>query len=287
MKSAGEGQSAEARKHYQEALRLDPGMGRAQSGLAVLESIAGHHAEADRWFQAAMSNLGRMSDREKLRTRGIYYGFKRDADAAVTANEALVKDFPADNAAWANLAVAYQLKRDFPDAVKASRRAIEIYPRNVPQTNNVGLFEMYAGNADEAVRVQQRVIEIEPTVHERPDRPGARPVPGRQAGRRGRNLEPPPGDRLRPPPPRGWPTWPSTTAGSPRPAPSSRRRSQADLAAGDGDSAARKLTALASVQRPHRPAEEGDRRRPSRRSRRASSPTWSSPPAGRSPSPGT
>ena len=162
MKSAGEGQSAEARKNYQEALRLDPGMGRAQSGLAVLESNAGHHAEADRWFQAAMSNLGRMSDREKLRTRGIYYAFKRDADAAVTANEALVKDFPADTAGWANLAYAYQLKRDFPDAVTAARRAIEIYPRNVPQTNNVGLFEMYAGNADEAVRVQQRVIEIEP-----------------------------------------------------------------------------------------------------------------------------
>ncbi|MEI7705988.1 MAG: protein kinase, partial [Deltaproteobacteria bacterium] len=162
MKSAGEGQAAEAKKHYQEALRLDPAMGRAQSGLAVLEYNGGHATEADRWFQAAMSNLGRMSEREKLRTRGIYYGFKRDADAAIAANETLVKEFPADNAAWANLAVAYQLKRDFPKAVTAGRRAIEVYPRNVPQTNNVGLFEMYAGNAEEAIRVQQRALEGNP-----------------------------------------------------------------------------------------------------------------------------
>jgi tetratricopeptide (TPR) repeat protein len=103
-----------------------------------------------------------MSEREKIRTRGNYYGFKRDADAAIAANEALVKEFPADTAGWGNLAVAYQLKRDFPAAVKAGRRAIEIYPKNVPQLNNVGLFEMYAGNADEAIRVQKRVLELGP-----------------------------------------------------------------------------------------------------------------------------
>ena len=246
MKTAGEGQSAEAKKNYQEALRLDPGMGRAQSGLAVLEYNAGHHAEADRWFQAAMSNLGRMSDREKLRTRGIYYGFKRDADAAVTANEALVKEFPADNAAWANLAVAYQLKRDFPNAVKASRRAIEIYPRNVPQTNNVGLFEMYSGNAEEAVRVQQRVVEMNPQF-----------TGGLVGLALAQFLAGKPDDavatwnRLQPIDP------PAAAEGLADLAVHDGRLAdarallenaiQADLASGDGDSAARKLTALASV----------------------------------------
>jgi eukaryotic-like serine/threonine-protein kinase len=162
MKAAGEGKVPEAKAHYVEALRLDPGLGRAQSGLAVLENNAGHHTDADRWFQAAMGNLGRMSEREKLRTRGIYYLFKRDVEAAVSANEALVKEFPADNAAWANLGFGYQLRRDFPKAIAAARRAIEVYPRNVPQTNNVGLFEMYAGNLDEAIRVQQRALEVNP-----------------------------------------------------------------------------------------------------------------------------
>ncbi len=246
MKAAGDGQVAEAKKQYQEALRLDPGMGRAQSGLAVLESNGGHHAEADRWFQAAMSNLGRMSDREKLRTRGIYYGFKRDAEAAITANEALVKDFPADTAGWANLAYAYQLKRDFPHAVAAARRAIEIFPRNVPQTNNVGLFEMYAGNADEAVRVQQRVLEMNPKFSN-----GLVGLALAQflAGKRDDAVA----------------TWTRLQAIDPSAAAEGladlavhdgrladartilEKAVQADLAAGDGDPAARKLTALASV----------------------------------------
>ncbi|MEI6224803.1 MAG: protein kinase [Deltaproteobacteria bacterium] len=246
MKAAGDGESAEARKQYQEALRLDPGMGRAQSGLAVLEYNAGHHAEADRWFQAAMSNLGRMSDREKLRTRGNYYTFKRDADAAVTANEALVKDFPADTAGWANLAVAYQLKRDFPNAVKAARHAIEIHPRNVPQTNNVGLFETYAGNLDEAIRVQQRALEMNPKF---PNALTGLALAQFLAGKRDDAVA----------------TWSRLQAVDPSAAAEAfadlavhdgrlsearallEKAVQADLASGDTDPAARKLTSLASV----------------------------------------
>jgi tetratricopeptide (TPR) repeat protein len=163
MRLGGEGKLGDAKKAFQEALRLDPAMGRAQSGLAVTEFNAGHATEADKDYQAAMANLGRMSDREKLRTRGAYYGFKRDADAAISANEALVKEFPADTAGWNNLAFAYQLKRDFPAAIKAQRRAVEIYPRNAPMTSNVGLFELYAGNAEEAIRFQKRALEVSPT----------------------------------------------------------------------------------------------------------------------------
>jgi tetratricopeptide (TPR) repeat protein len=246
MTLAGEGKLGEAKKHYLEALRLDPGMGRAQSGLAVIEFNVGHHAESERYFQAAMSNLGRMSDRERLRTRGVYYGFKRDADATVSANEALVKDFPADTAGWSNLAFGYQLKRDFPAAIRASRRAVEIYPRNAPMLSNVGLFEMYAGNGDEAVRFQQRALEIAPQYRYAL---GGLALAQFLAGKRDESMA----------------TWirlqgSDASAGAEGLADLAahdgrlsdarailEKAAQSDLAAGDADSAARQLVALAAV----------------------------------------
>ncbi|MGC3996302.1 MAG: tetratricopeptide repeat protein [Anaeromyxobacter sp.] len=149
---------------YQDALRLDPRLGRAYAGLAVLSSNAGKRADAERYFKEAMARVDRMSDREKFRTRGAYYlVVDRDPALAIEALSALVTRYPADNAGLANLAVAYQLQRDFGKALTEGRRAIGIYPRNVPQRNNVGLFAMYAGQLDAAIGEQQKVLELNPS----------------------------------------------------------------------------------------------------------------------------
>lgn len=157
-----EGRYDEAQKAYLEALRLDPGMGRAFVGLAVIENNRGHHGEAERYFREAMARVDRMSEREKHRSRGAYYLRLHDPDKAIEALGALVAQFPADNAGLANLAVAYQLKRDFPRALAEARRAVAIYPRNVPQRNNVGLFAMYAGDFEAAIQEQKAVVELNP-----------------------------------------------------------------------------------------------------------------------------
>jgi tetratricopeptide (TPR) repeat protein len=158
-----EGRWEQAVGHYRKALAKDPKMGRAYAGLAVIENNRGRRAEAERWFKEAMSHVDRMSDREKHRTRGAYYlVVDRDADRAIEALSHLVRQFPADNAGLANLAVAYQLKRDFQRALEEGRRAIAIYPRNVPQRNNVGLFAMYAGNFEAAIQEQRAVLEANP-----------------------------------------------------------------------------------------------------------------------------
>jgi eukaryotic-like serine/threonine-protein kinase len=162
MRVVEEGKNDDALRHFQEAVRLDPGMGRAWSGLAVVEQNRGRRAEADRYFQKAMAHLDRMSEREKLRSRSVYYLFQSDVDKAIEVLTPLVQKFPADNAGHANLGVAYQLKRDFPKALASGRKAIEIYPRKVAQRNNVGLFAMYAGDFDVAIQEQKKVLEINP-----------------------------------------------------------------------------------------------------------------------------
>jgi tetratricopeptide (TPR) repeat protein len=137
-------------------------MGRAYSGLAVIEANRGHGAEASRYFKEAMARDVRMSDREKQRTRGLWFGRERDTEKAIEAFEALLARYPADNAGLTNLAMAYSMKGDFARALEQSRKAVVIYPQNVPQRSNVGYFAMYAGKFDEAIREQQRCLEINP-----------------------------------------------------------------------------------------------------------------------------
>ncbi|HET8724176.1 MAG TPA: protein kinase [Anaeromyxobacteraceae bacterium] len=152
-----------AKKHFLDAVRLDPAMGRAYVGLGNVEGNLGRHTASEKHYQAAWAHLDRMTDREKNRSRGAYYLQTRDVDKAIEAFSAVVKQYPADNSASANLAVAYQLKRQFEPALKEARHAISISPRNVPQRNNVGLFAMYLGKFDEAIAEQKQVIELGPT----------------------------------------------------------------------------------------------------------------------------
>jgi tetratricopeptide (TPR) repeat protein len=157
-----EGKYEDAKKAFLEALRRDPSLGRAYTGLAVMEKNRGHRAEAERYFKQAMAHLDRISEREKLRNRAAFYLYDRDPEKSIEVGTQLVTKYPADTAGLGNLGVAYQLKRDFPKALEYSRRAIAIYPNNVPYRNNVGLFAMFLGDFDGAIREQQKVLELSP-----------------------------------------------------------------------------------------------------------------------------
>lgn len=162
MAAIEDGKTEEAIRNFLEATRLDPQMGRAWSGLAVVEQNRGRNAEADRYFAEALSHVDRMSEREKYRSRSVYYLHKDDVDKAIEDLVPLLQKYPGDNAGHANLAVAWQLKRDFRKALESGRRAVEISPRKVAQRNNLGLFAMYTGDFDTAIREQEKVLELSP-----------------------------------------------------------------------------------------------------------------------------
>ncbi len=156
------GEWDEAAKAYKQALKLDPQMGRAYSGLAVVAANSGDNAAAAAYFQKAMANIGRMSERERYRTRGGYYLQRRDTVAAINEYSQLLKKFPADSAARANLAVAYAETRDMSRALDEGEKAIMLLPNNVPQRNNVGLFAMYAGVFERGITEQDGVLALNP-----------------------------------------------------------------------------------------------------------------------------
>jgi tetratricopeptide (TPR) repeat protein len=156
------GKSEDAIREYQRAIQFDPNLGRAYAGLAVAFQISGKRDEAQRYYQQALSRIGRMTDREKYRTRGVYFLSNRNSEKAIEEFNALVKRYPADSAGHANLAIAWLYLRNMPRALEEGRKATEIYPKNVPQRNNAALYAMYSGDFEAAGREARAVLDLNP-----------------------------------------------------------------------------------------------------------------------------
>ena len=157
------GKYDEAIAEYLKAVQLDPTLGRAYAGLGAVSSSLGKRDDAEKYYKQAIENIDRMTEREKYRTRAGYYLLRHDVRKGTDELEALIKQFPADSSALANLALASFLGRDLPKALELGRRASAIYPKNVPRKNNVALYAMYAGDFDAARREAEDVLKLNPS----------------------------------------------------------------------------------------------------------------------------
>lgn len=157
-----QGRYNEAIDEYRKAIAYDPEFGRAYSGLASQLANLGEAAEAERYYQEALSRIDGMTERGRHRTRGAYYLFTRDHRRAIQEFSALVEKFPLDTAGHNNLALASFFARDMKGALEAGRRASKIYPDNLLYANNLALYALYAGNFESAERGAQAALEINP-----------------------------------------------------------------------------------------------------------------------------
>lgn len=157
------GKIDEAMAQYLETIKLDPEMGRAYSGLAAQYANIGRSADAEKYYQEALARADRMTDREKYRTRGSYFLFARKPQEAVREYEGLVKAYPSDSTAMANLAFAHSQLRHFDQARAMGQKASAMFPLNVGRRNNAALYAMYAGQFETAISESDDVLKLSPT----------------------------------------------------------------------------------------------------------------------------
>ncbi len=155
------GNAAAAIPIYLQAAELDPEFGRAWSGAATAARNIGRREEATKYYENALAKIDRMTDREKLRTRGQYYLFTGNAAKAIEENEALIARYPSDGVGLGNLGFAYFQSRQFDKAAEMVARAVALQPSNVPRLNNAALYSMYAGKFEEAMSVAKKASELQ------------------------------------------------------------------------------------------------------------------------------
>jgi tetratricopeptide (TPR) repeat protein/tRNA A-37 threonylcarbamoyl transferase component Bud32 len=155
------GKDEEAIKEYLKALEIDPKLGRAYAGLAVVYRNRGELDKAREYYDKAMGLLDQMTDREKLRTRGGYYFINRNYKKAIEEFGALRSQFPMDLAGLTNLPLAYFYARDMPKAFEEGKKAVEAYPDRINPLYNLVWYAIAADRLDEAEAGAQQVIKLD------------------------------------------------------------------------------------------------------------------------------
>jgi tetratricopeptide (TPR) repeat protein len=160
---AYEGKHDEAVALYSQATEMDPNFGRAFSGWALSEFKLGRTEKAAELWQKALSLMETMTERERLRTLGLYYArVTRNYENAVESFSELVSKYPADAAGHNNLAVTAFLSLDFQTASIEGRRIMEIYPNSQLYRSNYALYSMYSGDFESAEAEAQALIDDQP-----------------------------------------------------------------------------------------------------------------------------
>jgi tetratricopeptide (TPR) repeat protein/predicted Ser/Thr protein kinase len=157
-----QGKRPEAIQEYERAIKEDPNFGRAYAGLAVIYHNAGERSKAESFHKMALARVDSMNDREKFRTRGIWYLMTKNNQKAIEEFSALVKQFPADSAGHNNLALAYFFARDMSKAVEEGLYHTKIYPANINAQNNLSWYAIGAGNFALALDQVKMTLDLNP-----------------------------------------------------------------------------------------------------------------------------
>jgi tetratricopeptide (TPR) repeat protein len=156
------GKFQEAFDSFQKAAQLDPNFPRAYTGMAAMAQNLGRPGDALNYMKLAMQHESNMTDREKLRDRGLYYLTSGDWQNCVNEYNKLVTAYPADRVGQNNLASCYVQLRDAPKALAAAQHAVQIVPKGVGPRVNLAFISAFAGDFTASEKEAQTALQINP-----------------------------------------------------------------------------------------------------------------------------
>jgi len=144
-------------------IALDPNFARAYGGMAAAYGNLGRTQDAEKYVKLAMEHVDRMTDRERYRVRGFYYFTTGNWPKCIEEYGELLKRYPADDVAQANIGGCYLDLRKIPEAVAAAQRSVEIVPKGAMQRALLSLYSSYVGDFAVGEREARTALEINPS----------------------------------------------------------------------------------------------------------------------------
>ena len=154
--------NADARRHYGEAVRLDPAFALAYVHLAEVDWHEEMFRDSGRWLRMAAQHLDRMPERDAVLVRA---GLARDAgriDEADQLLEGLLVRYPDTEQAYYSLSLSWW-DVDPARCVALLSRAVAALPYS-PQLRNIyGYMQMNVGRLEDAIRSFETYVKLRPT----------------------------------------------------------------------------------------------------------------------------
>jgi tetratricopeptide (TPR) repeat protein len=146
MAAQADGKFEEAMRSFSKAVEADSNFGLAYVGMASSSRNLGRQEDAKKYAKEAVRHLGRMTERERYRARGLAYMATGDYPQCLKEFGEMIARYSADVVAHNNLAFCYTQLRDMRRAAESMRRATEILPRRALYRLNLALYAAYGGD---------------------------------------------------------------------------------------------------------------------------------------------
>ncbi|MEZ5289620.1 MAG: protein kinase [Vicinamibacterales bacterium] len=160
MESLSNSQFDDARAAFERATSLDPNFGLAYAGMAIASANMGQPQEAGAYVKEAMRHVDRMTERERFRTRGLFYYLTNDYENCVKEYGDLLARYEADAAARNNLALCSTKLRNMTRARDEMQRVVEILPKRSLYRVNAALYSIYASDFAAGEQAALRAREL-------------------------------------------------------------------------------------------------------------------------------
>jgi tetratricopeptide (TPR) repeat protein len=160
MEALSDSRNEDARKSFLSAVQRDPKFGAAYAAMAIASANVGQQQEAEKHVKEAVRHLDGMTERERYRTRGLFYYVTGDYQACVKEYSDLVARFAADAAAHNNLALCSTKLRNVPVALEEMRQVVDILPKRALYRVNLALYAAYGGDfqtSEQEARVAEQL----------------------------------------------------------------------------------------------------------------------------------
>jgi eukaryotic-like serine/threonine-protein kinase len=144
------GKSDEALRNFANSVALDANFGLGYAGMAIASRNLDKQQDAEKYIKEAVRHLDGMTERERFRTRGLFYYLTADYQQCVKEYGDLIARYAADAPARNNLALCLTHLRDLPKALGEMRQVIRILPKRALYRENLALYAAYSGDAQTA-----------------------------------------------------------------------------------------------------------------------------------------
>src|SRR6266849_6725595 len=156
------GKTEEALRSFAKAAELDPNFARAYSGMTAAAIKLDRRADSEKYIKSAMEHVDHMTDRERYRVRGLFYGTSGNWQKCAEEYTQLVKAYPGDNIGHNNLAICLSQLRNLPKAIEEARLDNEMHPNSLAHVN-LAMFLAYSGDFQAGEREAREVQRRYPT----------------------------------------------------------------------------------------------------------------------------
>jgi tetratricopeptide (TPR) repeat protein len=152
----------DARAAFSRSVARDPNFGMGWTALAMASFNLDRPQDTEKYVKEAMRHLDAMTERERFRTRGLFYLATSDYQQCVKEYGDLVAKYAADASAGNTLALCSSRLRKNAEAAEQMRQVVKILPNRALYRENLALYSAYSGAFEVAER-EARVL-TEPSV---------------------------------------------------------------------------------------------------------------------------